>query len=122
MQSPEFDYPFSVRRLSAEEGGGYFIEFPDLPGCVADGETVEQALDQCRGAIQAWVQMAQDFGDPVPPPGMRRRFSGKWLQRVPVSLHAALAMRAEAEGVSLNTLVTALLAEGLGMRRKIGHR
>ena len=42
--------------------------------------------------------------------------SGKWVQRVPQSLHAKLAARAEKEGVSLNTLVVSLIAEGLGRR------
>src|SRR4030042_3075706 len=40
--------------------------------------------------------------------------SGKWVQRVPKSLHAKLAAKAEKEGVSLNTLVVSLIAEGLG--------
>ena len=42
--------------------------------------------------------------------------SGKWVQRVPKSLHANLAAKAEKEGVSLNTLVVSLIAEGLGRR------
>ena len=37
-------YAFTIRPLEADEGGGYLIEFPDLPGCMADGETVEEAI------------------------------------------------------------------------------
>jgi len=40
--------------------------------------------------------------------------SGKWVQRVPKILYAKLAAKAEKEGVSLNTLVVSLIAEGLG--------
>jgi antitoxin HicB len=54
-------------------------------------------------------------GDKVPKPG--RSASGQWRQRVPKSLHSRLVMRAEQEGVSLNTLVTAMIAEGLGRRK-----
>lgn len=43
-------------------------------------------------------------------------FGGQWRQRVPKSLHAALARRAYHEGVSLNMLVITMLAEGLGRR------
>jgi len=53
-------------------------------------------------------------GDLVPKPGTA---SGQWRQRVPRSLHARLAARARQEGVSLNTLVTAMIAEGLGQRK-----
>jgi len=44
-------------------------------------------------------------------------YRGEWRQRAPKSLHAALARRAEREGVSLDTLATTMLAEGLGRRR-----
>ena len=54
------------------------------------------------------------LGRPVPNSG--DVYGGQWRQRVPKSLHAALARRAQQEGVSLNMLVTALLAEGLGRR------
>jgi antitoxin HicB len=45
------DYPFRVRPLTDEEGGGYLIAFPDLPGCLSDGETIEEAIREwCRRA------------------------------------------------------------------------
>ena len=37
-------YPFLIRPLAKDEGGGFLIEFPDLPGCVSDGETIEDAI------------------------------------------------------------------------------
>jgi antitoxin HicB len=59
----------------------------------------------------------KEFGDPIPKPGGIATSSGQWRQRVPKSLHARLVARAEQEGVSLNTLVTAMIAEGLGKRK-----
>jgi antitoxin HicB len=44
------DYPFQVRPLTDEEGGGYLIEFRDLPGCLSDGETIEDAIRNGHGA------------------------------------------------------------------------
>ncbi|UEM22172.1 type II toxin-antitoxin system HicB family antitoxin [Skermanella mucosa] len=104
---------FEIRPLAADEGGGYLIEFPDYPGCVADGETPEDAIREGRDALTSYVRTLEELGRPVPSPG-EDAYTGQWRQRVPKSLHAALSRRAEREGVSLNMLVTALLAEGLG--------
>jgi len=109
------EYPFIVRPLAAEEGGGYLVEFPDLPGCISDGETVDEAIANGMEARQEWLAAAKELGRPVPEAG--GQLSGKWVQRVPRSVHARLVERAEREGVSLNTLVVALIAEGLGKKR-----
>ncbi len=106
-------YAFTIRPLSEEEGGGYLIEYPDLPGCMSDGETPEEALHNGRDAVKAYLLDCQKHGDPIPQPVTA---SGQWRQRVPRSLHARLVVRAREEGVSLNTLVTSLIAEGLGKR------
>lgn len=103
---------FEIRPLSREEGGGYLVEFPDYPGCIADGETPEEALVEGRDALNSYVETLKALGRPVPTVGSA--YGGQWRQRVPKSMHAALARRAASEGVSLNLLVTTLLAEGLG--------
>lgn len=109
------DYLFTVRPLPADDGGGYLIEFPDLPGCISDGETVEEAIANGMDAKQAWLAVAREENRAIPEPGGQA--SGKWVQRVPKSLHSRLVERAEREGVSLNMLVVSLIAEGLGKRK-----
>lgn len=113
------DYPFAIRSLTSAEGGGYLIEYPDLPGCLSDGETVEEAIANGRDAQAGWIAAMREAGRPVPPPGAEpgTDYSGKWVLRTPKSLHRSLADRARREGVSLNTLAVALLAEGLGHRQ-----
>jgi antitoxin HicB len=106
---------FEIRPLTIEEGGGYLIEFPEYPGCVADGETPEEAMREGCDALASYLRTLEELGRPVPLPG-ENAYTGQWRQRVPKSLHAALSRRAEREGVSLNMLVTMLLAEGLGRR------
>ena len=106
-------YSAIIRPLSKEEGGGYLIEIPELPGCMADAETVEEAFVEAESAIESWIQTAKEFGDPIPDPSISKRYSGQWRLRVPKSLHAALALRAKQEGVSLNLLAATILAEGL---------
>jgi antitoxin HicB len=112
------DYPFTVRPLTQDEGGGFLIEFPDLPGCISDGETPEEAVANGMDALRAMLLTMREFGDHIPAPGALIKASGQWRQRIPKSMHARLTVRAEEEGVSLNTLVTAMIAEGLGVRNR----
>src|SRR3990167_4891513 len=97
-----YDYPITIRPLSKEDGGGYLAEAPDLPGCIADGKTVNEALVEVESAIQSWIKTALEFGDNIPRPSISSNFSGQWRIRVPKHLHAALALQAKEEGVSLN--------------------
>lgn len=125
------EYPFTIRHLSKEEGGGYLIEFPDLPGCMSDGETIDEAILNGQDAIQAWLEAAKEMNRPIPKPGELESQSGKWVQRVPKSIHLRLVNRAREEGVSLNTLVITMLSESLGeysqknalqVNKKSGHK
>ena len=59
---------FSVRPLTPEEGGGYWIEYPDLPGCLSDGDTPEEAVRNGRDAVLAYVRSCVQHADPVPRP------------------------------------------------------
>ena len=61
-------YPVLVRPLREDEGGGYLATVPDLPGCMSDGETPEEALANVRDAILTWIEAAGDMGHPVPSP------------------------------------------------------
>ena len=110
------DYHFTVHKLSIEEGGGYLAEAFDLPGCIADGETIEEAIYNLEDAIISWVKTAQELGREVPQPPSESSYSGKWLIRTPKSLHRKLAELSKQEGVSLNTMTISLLAEGVGNR------
>lgn len=105
---------FEIRPLSVEEGGGYLVEFPDFPGCIADGESPEEAIREGRDALNSYIETLKELGRAIPASGSS--YSGQWRQRVPKSLHAALAHRASIEGVSLNALVSTMLAESLGHR------
>ena len=117
MMQHQSEYPFELRPLDEEEGGGWLIVFSDLPGCMSDGETPEEAIENGKDAVAAWIQAARESGREVPRPGELP--SGKFIARVPRSLHARLAIRARQEGVSMNALVSAFLAEGMGRRERL---
>ncbi|MEO7851210.1 MAG: type II toxin-antitoxin system HicB family antitoxin [Rubrivivax sp.] len=108
------DYPFEVRPLALEEGGGYLISFPDFAECISDGETVAEAMENGRDALQATIAALKARKLPVPAPNSGGVASGKFVARVPKTVHAQLATRARAEGVSLNALVLTFIAQGLG--------
>ena len=117
---PKFeDYSIEVRPLTEEEGGGFLATFPDLPGCMADGETPEEAVIEAKDAFECWMEAQKEWRREYPKPTVSG-MSGKFLQRLPKSLHAKLVKRAKQEGVSLNTLVLALIAEGIGKREGTG--
>lgn len=116
MKIPE--YPFTIHELTADDGGGFLIEFPDLPGCMSDGDTIEQAIINGTDAVECWLAAAREKGREIPEPSDAdfKNQSGKWVQRVPRSLHARLTKQAKRENVSLNTLVVAILSEALGSK------
>lgn len=62
------DYPFTIRPLTADEGGGYLIEFPDVLGCMSDGETPGEAVVNGRDALKCCLLTLKEFGDPIPAP------------------------------------------------------
>ncbi len=108
------DYPFEVRPLTTEEGGGYLISFPDFAECISDGESVDEAIENGRDALKATIAALKSRKLPVPAPNSGGVASGKFVARVPKTVHAQLATRARAEGVSLNALVLTFIAQGLG--------
>lgn len=61
-------YRFTIRPMTAEGGGGYLIEFPELPGCMSDGETVEEAIANGAEARRDWTSAMREARRTVPPP------------------------------------------------------
>ncbi|CDH43684.1 MAG: type II toxin-antitoxin system HicB family antitoxin [Candidatus Competibacteraceae bacterium] len=115
MYNPD-DYPFEIRPLTLAEGGGFLISYTDFSECISDGETIAEAIANGRDALVETVAALESKDFHVPAPNSGGVASGKFVTRVPKSIHAQLTTRAKAEGVSLNTLVLAFLAKGLGHR------
>jgi len=112
-------YQFTVRPLSKEEGGGYLVEYPDIPGCMSDGETIEEAIANGREALRDCIAVFQESGRKVPKPGID---AAQWRQRLPRTLYSKLTAQAENEGVSINSFVTAIIAEAIGARQSQTER
>ncbi len=104
------DYTIEITPLSQEDGGGFLATFPDLYGCIADGETMEEAIKEAEAAFDCWVEACLEWDKDIPAPSFGNT-SGRFVTCVPKSLHARLAARAKQAGASLNDFVVAKLAE-----------
>lgn len=62
------EYPVVLRPLSTDDGGGWVAIVPDLPGCMSDGDTAFQALQNVEDAIEEWKDAASQMGRPIPHP------------------------------------------------------
>jgi len=100
--------------LIPDADGGYVAEHRDLPGCFAQGETPDEAVAAIDAARRAWIESRLDDGLPVPAPSNEREYSGKFIVRMPRSLHAQLVRLAAKESVSLNQYVSTILASHAG--------
>jgi antitoxin HicB len=65
---PDVPYRFTIWPLLAHEGGGYLIEFPDLPGCMSDGAMIEEAITNGVDAMRGWIGAMRAEGHPIPAP------------------------------------------------------
>ena len=108
--------PYGVL-LRKDEEGDWIARVEELPGCTAHGGSQAEALENLEEVKDVWLEdaLASQVSIPIPVPAEKLP-SGKWLQRVPRSLHKGLTEMAEKEGVSLNQLVTSILAEAVGRR------
>lgn len=113
------NYPVEISVIPEDEGGGYLASIPLLPGCMTDGETVEEAYTNLQDAKREWIIDMLDRGLPINEPNMKPRFSGRFVVRVPKTLHRLLAEESEREGVSLNQFVNNSLAFVVG--QKLAH-
>ena len=61
-------YPVIVSPLADADGGGFAATVPDLPGCMSDGETPEEAIANVLDAIESWLEAARESGRAIPSP------------------------------------------------------
>ncbi len=73
MDRPE--YRIVLEPLPDTEGGGFVATVPDLPGCMSDGATDLEALENAHQAIVAWIERALKMGRPIPEPTYRRAYA-----------------------------------------------
>jgi antitoxin HicB len=103
------------REVVADEDSVFIASVPELEGCFADGDSVEEALRNLERVLRDWLELAIEAGEAIPDSRKQEShaYSGRFSVRVPRSLHRDLSRRADLEGSSLNQLIAVLLAESL---------
>jgi antitoxin HicB len=109
---------YGFRVFWSDGDGGYIAVCPEFPRLSGFGETAEKAVAELHGVLEEAIEIYREEGWPLPEPTMSGGYSGQFRVRVAKSLHAALADRAEVEGVSMNSLASQYLAQGLA--RELG--
>lgn len=118
MKSAEYlKKPYS-RIVVPEPDGSFRAEIAEFPGCLAIGDTAEEALRNLENVAESWLESVLARGRAVPEPLETYHYSGKLVLRLPKSLHQKAAIAAARDGVSLNTYISNCLAEYIGWQ---GH-
>jgi predicted RNase H-like HicB family nuclease len=106
-----------ARVVTPEADGTFRGEILELPGCLATGDTQEEALSELERAAKSWLEAALESNQAIPAPLDSNEYSGRLVLRLPRSLHKKAARLAERDRVSLNQFIVAALAEQIGERR-----
>lgn len=86
-----------------DESGKYYVsEVLELSGCSSTGDTEAEALESLKEAMEGYLQSKLDYADPIAEPVTTEGYGGKFLLRLPKSLHRKLSYESQKEGVSLN--------------------
>jgi RNA polymerase sigma factor (sigma-70 family) len=108
---------YRIELVKDVPGGRWVAQVPELPGCIAHGETVDEAARRIQGAIREWPADAVGKAPEAPKPRSASKHSGRVLVRMPPPLHAELARAADRKQVSLNQFITGSLSNAVRARR-----
>ena len=113
---------YRMEIVEDKDEGGYVVSYPDLPGCITCGETIEAAVANAVDAIEAavanavdakkaWIEAALEEGIEIHEPDNLEDYSGQFKLRIPRSLHRSLAEHSKREGISMNQYCVYLLSK-----------
>ncbi len=104
--------PYKLEIIPDSEEGGYGACYPELPGCITCGETMESTVKNAKDAKREWLMSAIEDGVNIPEPILDdiSQYSGQFKLRIPKILHKTLAEHAKREGISMNQYCMYLLS------------
>lgn len=103
--------PYKLEILPDMEEGGFSASYPELPGCITVGDTIEEVVKNAIDAKRAWIEANLESGVDIPLPGRDEEYSGQFKLRLPKSLHRSLAEHSKQEGISMNQYCVYLLTK-----------
>lgn len=111
-------YTIEVVKDEGDDYSGWFARVVELPGCMTQADNFTELSEMIREAMTVWLESALEDGETIPMPRSVEDYSGRFVIRIPKSLHKELVEVAEREGVSLNTYVNVALGKTVGQERK----
>ncbi len=103
--------PYRMEIIPDPDEGGYAVRYPELPGCLTCGDTLDEAVRNAEDCKREWLTAALEEGVEIPEPAREDEYSGQFKLRIPKSLHKSLAEHSKAEGISMNQYCMYLLAK-----------
>ena len=103
--------PYRMEIIPDTVEGGFAVRFPELPGCLTCGDTLEEAVRNAADCKKEWLIAEMEEGISIPEPVSEEEYSGQFKLRIPKSLHKSLAEHSKAEGISMNQYCLYLLTK-----------
>lgn len=100
-----------IQEIHDESGDYFYGKILELDGCQSTGDTLEELNDNLTEAMEGYLEIKLEMGAAIPEPVKEEDLSGKFVLRIPKSLHRRLIVEAEREGVSLNQYAMYKLAK-----------
>jgi predicted RNase H-like HicB family nuclease len=100
--------------LIANEDQSYSAEILEFPGCYAQGETANEAIENLENSAKSWIEACLEMKQDIPEPFMNQGFGGKIALRLPRSLHRKATQLAQRDDVSLNQFLVSAISERIG--------
>ncbi len=101
---------YRMEIVEDKDEGGFVVSYPDLPGCITCGETIESAVTNALDAKKAWIEAALEDGINIYEPDNLENYSEQFKLRIPRSLHRSLSEHSQKEGISMNQYCVYLLS------------
>lgn len=101
---------YRMEIIEDKDEGGYVVSYPDLPGCITCGDTIESAVANAEDAKRSWMEAAIKDDIQIREPDSLEGYSGQFKLRIPRSLHRSLAEHSKKEGISMNQYCVYLLS------------
>ncbi len=108
-------YTIEVIKDSESDAESWFALVAELPGCMTEADNFTELGEMIHDAMVSWLETALEDGQAIPEPRPVESYSGKFVLRLPKSLHRTLTKRAEQEGVSLNAFINVALGQAVSL-------
>ncbi len=102
---------YKIEIVEDKDEGGFVVSFPELPGCITCGESIETTIANAMDAKKEWLKAAIEDGIEIHEPDSLEEYSGQFKLRIPRSLHRSLAEHSRREGISMNQYCVYLLSK-----------